>query len=67
MTVFEDSRFVAIDRRTRITSSLFAEIKGDAVTKDPASMNLEEARCGMVRSLDNLKRIVEAAKPILGN
>lgn len=60
MTCFDDSRFTAIDGKTKITFNLFAEIRGDFVAKDPAAMNLDDSLVGMTSNLNNLKRIAES-------
>jgi hypothetical protein len=62
MTGFDDARFIDLDGKTKVTFNLIIEMKSEAVAKDPASMDLVMAnsREGMLRNLNNLKRIVES-------
>jgi hypothetical protein len=60
LTCFDDTRFLPIDGKTKVVFNLFAELIGEAIAKDPAGMNLEQSREGMLRNLNNLKRIVES-------
>src|SRR6266702_1276 len=55
MTGFDDGRLVAIDGKTKAIFNVFIEIRSEAVAKDPASMNMDISREGMVKNLNNLK------------
>jgi hypothetical protein len=57
---FDDTRFVAIDGKTKVTFSIFFEVKSEAVAKDPAAINVDASREGMVKNLNKLKQIVES-------
>jgi len=60
ITAFDDTRFFAIDGKTKVTFRLYGEFRGEIVAKNPAVMNLEGSREGMIKNLQNLKRIVES-------
>jgi hypothetical protein len=59
MTTFDDTRFVAIDGATKLTFNIYIERKGMDLKKDMGAMNLDDSREGMLKNLNNLKRIVE--------
>jgi hypothetical protein len=62
MTAFDDFRLLAIDGKTKLTITFFCEYRGESVAQqDPDAMNrsLEASREGMLKNLDNLKRMVE--------
>jgi hypothetical protein len=61
MKCFDDTRFVALNGKTQVIFNIFAEMEGDAVALDPAAMNLDGSQDGMLKNLQNLKRIVESA------
>jgi len=60
MTAFDDGRLIAAGSQTRATFNIFAEIRSEAVAKDPSAMNLDVSREGMLKNLQNLKRMVES-------
>jgi len=57
---FDDFRFIVKDGKTKVIFNIFAEMKGEAVVKDPESVSLESSREGMAQNLNNLKRLVES-------
>jgi hypothetical protein len=59
---FDDSRFVAIDGKTKLTFTLFSHVKGDLVAHDSETMtrSMDGSRAGMVANLENLQRIVQS-------
>lgn len=59
ITAFDDAHFVAKDGGTILTFSFFGEFRGERVAKDPAAINMDASREGMVKNLNTLKRIVE--------
>jgi hypothetical protein len=62
LAAFDDARFFAIDGKTRVTFTFYGEYRGEAVMKDPASMNrsVDVSREGMLKNLENLKQMVES-------
>jgi hypothetical protein len=64
MKAFDDARVYAIGDRTRVTFDLFIEYKSAEIAKLTAAEKLDEWRMkvsqeGMLKNLENLKRIVE--------
>ena len=59
MTGFDDTRFISMGGKTKVIFNFFGEMKGEAVEKDPDSMNLDESVEGMTKNLNNLKRLLE--------
>jgi hypothetical protein len=59
ITGFDDTRFIEIGNKTKLTFNIFAEMRGEAVVRNPAAIDLDASRDGMIRNLNNLKRIVE--------
>jgi len=60
MLAFDDTRFLILNGKTKLIFNLFAEVRSEAVAQDPAAMNLDGSREGMLGNLNNLKRIVES-------
>jgi hypothetical protein len=60
MAGFDDLRLLTVAGRTRVTFSIFIEMQGELIAKDPQAMNLEASREGMSKNLANLKRLVES-------
>jgi hypothetical protein len=58
---FDDTRFVEMERGTKIVFNFFSQHKAESVPKDWAVLQqgLETSREGMLSNLNNLKRIVE--------
>lgn len=54
---FDDMRFFEFNGKTKLTFDLFAEMSGESVDSD--SINLDISKEGMLKNLNNLKRIVE--------
>ena len=59
MMGFDDTRFFAVGDTTRIVFNFFGQSKGTDIADEPGVMNLEGSCVGMLRNLENLKRIVE--------
>jgi hypothetical protein len=65
MTAFDDGRVYAVGDKTRVTFDLFIEYKSEEIAKQSAASKLDEwrmdvSREGMLKNLENLKRILEA-------
>jgi uncharacterized protein YndB with AHSA1/START domain len=62
ITGFDDARFISKDGGTQITFNFFEEFRGKPkVSNDRSSINTDASRDGMVKNLNNLKRIVESS------
>jgi hypothetical protein len=61
MRCFDDTRFVPVNRSTKIIFNFYVELTGEAMAQDRDSIDLamETSREGMLRNLNNLKNIVE--------
>jgi hypothetical protein len=60
MVAFDDTRFDVIDGKTRVTFNIYVQRKTPG--KDTSTMNLDGSREGMVKNLDNLKRMLEGRR-----
>jgi hypothetical protein len=57
ITGFDDTRFIEMGNKTKVVFNIFAAMRGEAIAKDPAAMNLDPS--GMIANLNKLKHIVE--------
>jgi len=60
IAAFDDTRFVGAEDGTKLIFNLYAEIRAEAVAREPTRMNLDDSKEGMLKNLKNLKRIVES-------
>ena len=60
IVAFDEARFVSKDGGTLLTFKLFAEFSGERIAQNPGAINMDASQDGMVKNLNNLKRIVES-------
>jgi hypothetical protein len=63
---FDDTRFEALDGKTRWSFRAFSEYKGELVTKEPEAIKDSEEDNHMLRNMENLKHIVESQPRMKG-